>query len=258
MRPRTATWTRRGWRPGTIGVIAVLAALTAAPGHAAGSVHFGDNLVGTGQTRASSAAGTARCGTPTSTSPIQPGRSLHQSTAYWSPGPSRRRQRAAGRRSSGAPAGDGAWWARSGGDWAPRRTSIPSTAGGIQSYPTRLPIAQGNYIGIEFDNDFGRASHVRQQHLRRLDEAALSPIPDRRAPRDDLRNFSGWQIFLRGTVEPDADGDGFGDETQDKCPGTSGATAGCVPKKKCKRKKRKGKKAAAKKKRCKRKGKKRK
>ena len=68
------------------------------------------------------------------------------------------------------------------------------------------------------------------------------------------------EIFLRGTVEPDADGDGFGDETQDRCPGSSGATAGCVPKKKCKRKKRKGKKksAAAKKKRCKRKGKKRK
>jgi hypothetical protein len=65
-------------------------------------------------------------------------------------------------------------------------------------------------------------------------------------------------LNLRATIEPDADGDGFGDETQDKCPSQAAAQGSCVPPatpattttKKCKRKK-KHSAAGAKKKRCK-------
>lgn len=32
---------------------------------------------------------------------------------------------------------------------------------------------------------------------------------------------------VAATVEGDADGDGFGDETQDKCAGTPGSVQGC-------------------------------
>jgi hypothetical protein len=40
---------------------------------------------------------------------------------------------------------------------------------------------------------------------------------------------AGIQIDIAAVVEPDADGDGFGDETQDRCPGASGTDDGCVP-----------------------------
>ncbi len=36
-------------------------------------------------------------------------------------------------------------------------------------------------------------------------------------------------VNIAAVVEPDADGDGFGDETQDLCPGSTGPTNGCVP-----------------------------
>jgi hypothetical protein len=62
-------------------------------------------------------------------------------------------------------------------------------------------------------------------------------------------------------IEPDADGDHFGDETQDKCPSNPAAQGTCPPAKpkKCKKKKKAKKRAAAakaKKKKCKKKGKK--
>ena len=258
MRPRAAGLTRRGWTA-TIGASAALAALAVAPGHAAGSVHFGDNLIGNPDSDTfcgqhctlwntniylSNTAGTV-------TSPINgvlvtwtikkeaesPGTTTHPVHArvlemvgsQW--------------RGLGAAA-----------------DVIPPTAGGIHSYPTRLPIAQGNYIAIEFDNDSAAPPMFASNIFGASMKLRSPPFPTGGPPETISGNFSGWQIFLRGTVEPDADGDGFGDETQDRCPGSSGVTAGCVPKKKCKRKKRKGKKksAAAKKKRCKRRGKKRK
>jgi hypothetical protein len=37
------------------------------------------------------------------------------------------------------------------------------------------------------------------------------------------------QVYLQAVVEPDADGDGFGDDTQDKCPTVAAPTDGCPP-----------------------------
>jgi hypothetical protein len=71
------------------------------------------------------------------------------------------------------------------------------------------------------------------------------------------------KLNLAATVEPDADGDRFGDETQDQCPSNAAVQTLCpapptpAPAKKCKRKKKKSSKnsaSAAKKKRgCKKK-----
>jgi hypothetical protein len=46
---------------------------------------------------------------------------------------------------------------------------------------------------------------------------------------DTSHALDGYQAPLSAKVEPDADGDGFGDETQDKCPGVNGTEDGCVP-----------------------------
>ncbi len=64
------------------------------------------------------------------------------------------------------------------------------------------------------------------------------------------------RVNVSAVIEPDADKDGFGDETQDKCP-SSGTTQGACPAKKakkCKKAKKQGKAAA--KKRCKKRKKK--
>jgi hypothetical protein len=68
-------------------------------------------------------------------------------------------------------------------------------------------------------------------------------------------------VLLSGTIEADADGDGFGDETQDQCPTNAAIQTACptgvplpgtAPKKKCKKKHRSADASVAKKK-CKKK-----
>ena len=38
-----------------------------------------------------------------------------------------------------------------------------------------------------------------------------------------------YRLNVTARLEADADSDGFGDETQDSCPGTAGSASGCVP-----------------------------
>jgi hypothetical protein len=89
--------------------------------------------------------------------------------------------------------------------------------------------------------------------------------PGLNTPFDYSGTDFGHRINARALVEPDADRDGFGDETQDQCP-TDASTQGPCPaapvtpvtpvthKKKCKKHKKKNKSAAAaKKKHCKKK-----
>ena len=64
-------------------------------------------------------------------------------------------------------------------------------------------------------------------------------------------NGHGGEILLQARIEPDTDNDGFGDETQDGCPGRAGSLNGCPASssKHCKKHKAK-KKAAESKKKC--------
>jgi hypothetical protein len=71
----------------------------------------------------------------------------------------------------------------------------------------------------------------------------------------------GFEVLVQGSVEPDADHDGFGDETQDQCPSNAAIQTACptgvplpgtAPKKKCKKKHRSADASVAKKK-CKKK-----
>src|SRR5262249_27486121 len=43
-------------------------------------------------------------------------------------------------------------------------------------------------------------------------------------------SYYSFQTPIAATIEPDADKDGFGDESQDNCPGVVGTDNGCVPK----------------------------
>jgi hypothetical protein len=80
-------------------------------------------------------------------------------------------------------------------------------------------------------------------------------------PVNTVQTYNGTscnlEVLVQGTIEPDADGDLFGDETQDRCLGVAGAQDGCPPavvkKKKCKKKKHRRSADAAKKKKCKKK-----
>ncbi len=99
---------------------------------------------------------------------------------------------------------------------------------GIQQFPAQIPVAAGDRLGFTT----GSAG---------FDDCTLVTTGD---PADVRRNFTGdppvgsmfttigvtmeETLNIAASVEPDADHDGFGDETQDQCP-TDASTQGPCP-----------------------------
>jgi hypothetical protein len=98
--------------------------------------------------------------------------------------------------------------------------------GVTNTYETRVPVKAGDLIGI-----FGSGSTfpcIRTMagygvHTQFGD----SPV----GTTDTYVSIASVQLDIAATLEPDADGDGFGDETQDKCPADPAvqAAAGACP-----------------------------
>jgi hypothetical protein len=95
------------------------------------------------------------------------------------------------------------------------------------SFATRLPITQGDLIGLESSiaaqTFFYRPASGSSRKLR-----VYHGSPDGTSPGEGMLSApAATQAIppLRATIEPDADHDGFGDETQDQCasdPSTQG------------------------------------
>jgi hypothetical protein len=110
----------------------------------------------------------------------------------------------------------------------------------------QVPIAAGDQIGIDTDGSFALQAPVTDGRY-----GYWSPrLADSDPPSAPNLGSTFTVALFNADVEADADHDGFGDETQDGCPGVTGPQAGCaIPattpppptpapsKKKCKRKK---------------------
>ena len=55
-------------------------------------------------------------------------------------------------------------------------------------------------------------------------ETWIPPLPEGNA---GTSGPASGKVFLQADIEFDGDGDGFGDETQDQCPGVGGPSNGC-------------------------------
>ncbi len=99
----------------------------------------------------------------------------------------------------------------------------PENESPILEFPGRLPVKKGQHLALDgtnvqatYNNSGDKFSYVFQP-----------PLVDGTGARGSLEATG--ELLVAATIEPDADGDGFGDETQDKCP-TQAATQGtCVP-----------------------------
>jgi hypothetical protein len=92
-------------------------------------------------------------------------------------------------------------------------------------FPTRLPISEGEYLGMRLvkDAQFG----VRLQSGADIDsfDAGLSTTTPTTSPDADIPA----EAALNADIERDADGDGYGDETQDECPTLASVQGPCPP-----------------------------
>jgi hypothetical protein len=124
---------------------------------------------------------------------------------------------------------------------------------------TRIPIEASQRIGIY--QPAGSTEACEFDGANGDDQAGYSDPydvgePPLNVPFDYSGTDSPNRVNARAVVEPDADRDGFGDETQDQCPSNASTQGPCpAHKKKCKKHKKKHSASAAKKKCKKKKGK---
>jgi hypothetical protein len=90
---------------------------------------------------------------------------------------------------------------------------------GTTVYPTRLPIALGDGIALATtEGSFFAGGGTADVFI-----PALTATP---AVATESRAI---EVLVNADIEPDADGDGFGDETQDECPTDASTQGDCAP-----------------------------
>ena len=87
------------------------------------------------------------------------------------------------------------------------------TGGQQQSFATRIPVNAGDLIGTAAASGKSVAYTGAQG-----DNVVLTPGDQPPGTSGGFSNVQGIRTDVVATLEPDADGDGYGDETQDLCP----------------------------------------
>jgi hypothetical protein len=88
---------------------------------------------------------------------------------------------------------------------------------GLRSFPTRIPVQSGDFIGLRTSTD-GDGACVKPSSS---DYGFRATTTVGSAPVGGTLEFglgSGTEVDVSAVVEPDRDQDGYGDETQDQCP----------------------------------------
>jgi hypothetical protein len=106
---------------------------------------------------------------------------------------------------------------------------IAVQAGQSIDVPLRLPFSYGEMLAIATADGAGPYDDYEEggQGPGRGVVAYVHGESDTTLVKAAEEEYDG--VSLIATTEPDADGDGFGDETQDHCPGTPGSVDGCTP-----------------------------
>lgn len=106
--------------------------------------------------------------------------------------------------------------------------SAQSVTGGSNSFDTRIPVQAGDRLGLfasgggEFGLLFCKAEGDPEDRIGAFEgSASIGTSATYEEGKAEVR------VPAVGVIEPDADGDGYGDETQDKCPQSAATQAAC-------------------------------
>jgi hypothetical protein len=105
-------------------------------------------------------------------------------------------------------------------------SSATEIAGGLgeKVFATSLPIHMGDLIGLNISGAGAVGVNLTAGAVFAHFNPALAD-GDTRAPTQSIPEA----LLYNADLEPDADGDGFADETQDQCVGQAGSANGCLP-----------------------------
>jgi hypothetical protein len=109
---------------------------------------------------------------------------------------------------------------------------LPLDQPGLHVFPARIPIATGERLSLDslITNKEGETAGLPIVHY--ATDAGFPETWDPALKQGETRdpvNFptSSYQLMFNADIEPDADHDGFGDETQDGCPGDASVHGSC-------------------------------
>ncbi len=105
----------------------------------------------------------------------------------------------------------------------PDPAGLPATI----SQQVRIPISQGQGIAAQFQNLAGGNVFVAVRGVPGGSTGNVNSAPPAGSTGDPIVANGDRVLAIGADVEPDVDGDGFGDETQDGCPGSASAQAAC-------------------------------
>ena len=92
--------------------------------------------------------------------------------------------------------------------------------GEVEEFPGRLPVRRGNHLAIDTTD-----AHAVYETGGNKFSYGFGPVLVEGVQRTSTTPVG--ELLVAAVVEPDADGDGYGDETQDRCVGESGSDDGC-------------------------------
>ena len=102
--------------------------------------------------------------------------------------------------------------------------TVPVPANQLSTYDVRLPIFTGNAVGIDccYPNALSPFFFTSEANLFYWEPALIDNDPAR-APT----TYGSEALLVNADIEPDADHDGYGDETQDQCPADASTQGPC-------------------------------
>jgi hypothetical protein len=102
--------------------------------------------------------------------------------------------------------------------------SVTPSANLLNTFPTRISVEAGNLIGLKPSAE----GQCYAEHRPEYEMAFGSVSGPGSTAKFSVKEENETQVDVSARLEPDADGDGFGDESQDQCP-TVPATQGPCP-----------------------------
>lgn len=104
-------------------------------------------------------------------------------------------------------------------------SGVEGVAAGANSFPTRVPVAAGDRLGLTGIGVFGALICESGESGDKF--GALFPADPAVGSGPGQVGEGVALLPVTAVIEPDADGDGYGDETQDKCPQSAATQAPC-------------------------------
>jgi hypothetical protein len=110
--------------------------------------------------------------------------------------------------------------------------SVPAPEG-VYEFQVRMPVKAGDLIGLDtLDVPGGQTVgifHNSGSSATDLVSSWVPPLADGETRAPTSPTVSHLELLVNADLEPDADADGYGDQTQDACPSQAEAHGPCVP-----------------------------